>query len=323
MDAEEPVSGRLVEASGPRLSTVRTFLFWALALVWFTEMLFLGIEPLSKVWTRLWQVIPPGDPQLVTSLYMTWVVAAPAKGALCVMAVFGLRSKNPAVRTALFVSMALVPPLNIAFPFRQQGFLPGPVAVATVLSSILWGSFLIFREPARRPERGNPEGLRQPSSPREGVLRHVWFAASAATLTLLALLLLFWPRTGLDLLLPWQATLLATHETELFSLVHTGMASGTHLLAVATASWLATINYRRVPALRTPLAAASTVLAGLMLLFPLRRIGLQAGASAAASSILVAFVPLFVGWVLYAVLSYRGGMLRTASLRARTAFPLG
>src|SRR2546423_1863662 len=54
------------------------------------------------------------------------------------MALFGLSSKSPSVRTALFVSMALVPPLNIAFPFRQQGFLLGPVAVATVLSTILY-----------------------------------------------------------------------------------------------------------------------------------------------------------------------------------------
>src|SRR4249920_3821794 len=100
-----------VDLSALQLSRVRNFLFGALAFVWFTEMLFMGLPSLSKVWTHLWQVILPENPQVASALYITWSVAAPEKGALFVMALFGLKSKNPSVRTALFLSMSLVPPL--------------------------------------------------------------------------------------------------------------------------------------------------------------------------------------------------------------------
>jgi hypothetical protein len=297
-------------AHAPRLSGIRTFLFGALALVWFTEMLFLGV--FSNVWTYLWQVDLPQDPQLVTALYMTWAIAAPAKGALCVMAVFGLLSGNPSVRTPLFASMALVPPLNIAFPFRYQGFLLEPVMVAAILSSILWGSFFLFGEPARRPEREIGDSGGSPSS-RSELFRYAWFAAYSAALTLMAVLFLLWPRTALSFVLPCLSGFFGAHEGELSSLIHVAMAGGTHLLALATASWIATAHYRSNPALRKAVAGANTVHAGLFFIFPLRQIVFDFGGSCAASSGLVLAAPLLIGWVLYAVVSYRVAPARTLS----------
>lgn len=291
------------ELSALQLSRIRTFLFGALAASWFTEMVFLGFQAFSKVWTSLWQVVPPENPQLVTALSIIWAVAAPAKGALFVMAIFGLRSKNPIARTALFVSMALIPPLNLAFPFRQQGFLLRPVAVATVLSIILWGSFFLFREPAQQPEQKGTRG-EVPRS-RWEIVQDVWFAAYSATLTLMAFLFLFAPRTALRVILPCLASLMNTYEGELPGLIHSTMASGTHLLALAVASWIATAYSRKNPALRKAMAVASTVHAGLFLVFPLRQIVLGFGANCGTSSILVAFAPLLVGWLLYAAFSSR------------------
>jgi hypothetical protein len=289
----------------PQLSGIRTFLFGALAVVWFTEMVFLGFPTFSKVWTDLWQVVPPKTPQLATALSIIWAVAAPAKGALFVMAIFGLRSRNPSVRTALFASMALIPPLNLAFPFRQQGFLLQPVAVATVLSSILWGSFFLFREPAQQPEPRGTTGSGQLPPSRWEIAQSLWFVACSTALTLLAFLLLFWPGTALGFILPCLSSLLRTHEAELPGLIHSAMASGTHLLALGTASWIATVYGRSHPALRKAVATASTVHAGLFLIFPIRQIVLGLGATCATSSILVAVAPLLIGWVLYAAFSYK------------------
>ena len=293
------------ESFAPRLSRMRTFLFGAFTVVWFTEMVFLGFESLSGVWTVLWQVVPPRDPGLVTALSIVWAVAAPAKGALFVMALFGLRSRNPSVRTALFVSMALIPPLNLAFPFRQQGFLLQPVAVAVVLSTILWGSFLLFRESARGPEQKGTRDSGQWLPSLWEIFQHVWFAAYSLILSLMALLLLFWPRTALRFILPCLFSLFNTHEAELSALIHSAMASGTHLLALAIACWSATAYGRSHPALRQAMATASIVHAGLVLIFPLRQIVLGFGASCATSSILAAFAPLLVGWVLCIAFSFR------------------
>jgi len=290
----------------PTLSRTRTFLFGAMTLVWFSEMLFLGFQPSSKVWAHLWQVTLPEDPGLAAALSITWAVAAPAKGALFVMAVFGLMSKDPFARTALFVSMALVPPLNIAFPFAQQGFLFGPVAVATILSTVLWGSFFLLREPARQTEREQTTSSGQAPPSRWEVLRYVWFAAYSTAVTFLALLFLFWPKTALRFTLPC-VPVPSADDGALSSLIHTDLASGTHLLAVATACWIATVNCSSSPALRRALTVAGTVHAGLFAAFPLRQIIVAFGRDCAASSVLVVFVPLFVGWVLYAALSYRVG----------------
>jgi hypothetical protein len=293
-------------SAAPQLSRVRSFLLGALAVVWFSEMMFLGFTFLTKVWSHLWQVALPEDPQLSSVLYVTWRVAAPVKGALGVMAVFGLRSRSPFTRTALFASMALVPPLNIAFPFRQQGFLFGPVAVATTLSTILWGSFFLLREPAQPSERQSPRSRRE-------ILQDVWFAANAAALTLTALLLLFGTRTALNLLFPCLSGWLDANAGKLGSPIHTGMAAGTHLLALATAAWLATVYGRRHPTLRQAMTVALTVHAGLVCLFPLRQLFQQLGGSCAAASMLAPYVLVFVAWLVYTADSFRVTLTQSSS----------
>ncbi len=285
---------------GPQLSRVRTLLFGALAVVWFGEMALWGFPALSGMWGQLWRISPPADPQLGTALTTLMSLESPVKGALGVLAVVGLRSRSPATRTALFASMALVPPLNIAFPFRQQGFLLGPTIVATTLSAILWGSFFLFRERSELPEQGRTGDL--PPS-RWEVLQYLWFAANSAALTVLALLFLFRPRTGLDLAIPCLPSASSGDGVAWSSLVHKSMGTGTHLLAFATASWIATAKCRTNPTLRQALTMASAVGAGLFLLFPLRQIVSAFGGSCAKSSLLVVFAPLFVAWVLYAALT--------------------
>jgi len=292
-----------VKPGAPQLSRIRTFLFWALAFVWFSEMVLWGF--FANIWTYVWHVIPPENPQLAMALFITWAVAAPAKGALCVMAVFGARSKDPFARTVLFASMALIPPLNIAFPFRQQGFLFSSVAVATIFSIILWGSFFLFREPAQRPEQKGIRGSGQLPPSRWEIFQYVWFTVNAAALTLMAFLFLFWPGTALHLIFPCLSTMLNASQGELFSLIHSCMASGTHLLALAIASWIATLYCRSNPPLRQALTMGSAVLTGLFFIFPLRQIFLEFGGNCTTSSILIIFVPLFVGWVVYGALSYR------------------
>jgi hypothetical protein len=293
------------DSSVPQLSAVRTFLFWALAVVWFTEMVFLGFPSLSGVWTDLWRVVPPQNPQLVTALAMVWAVAAPAKGALFMTAVFALRSRDASLRTALFVPMALIPPLNLLFPFRQQGFLLELVLVATVLSLILWGTFFLFRESIQQPEqKGTRATDALPPSWWE-IFQHVWLVVYATSLTLIAFLLLLWRGSALKFVVPCLSSVMKTNAGELSGLIHSAMASGTHLLALAIACWIATASYRSSPALRKAMAAASTVHAGLVLIFPLRQIVLGFGAGCATSSILAVFVPMLVGWVLCMASGYK------------------
>ena len=95
------------------------------------------------------------------------------------LALFGLLSRNAPARTALFVSMSLVPPINIAFHFRAQGFPVSSMTIATVLSSILWVSFLLIREPAQQAE---PSEVTEPWE----IFGYAWFALSATVLTVLA-----------------------------------------------------------------------------------------------------------------------------------------
>lgn len=288
----------------PQLSRIRTLLFGAMAFVWFSEMMLWGFQTLSKMWTNTW-IIASEDARLAMALYITHSLHAPAKGALGVMAVYGLMSKNPFTRAALFVSMALVPPLNLAFPFRAQGFPLAWVVIPTTLSLILWGAFFAFKEPVRQPDQGQASGAGQsPPSPWEA-FQYFWFAANSAALTVLASLCLFWPTTALNLVHPCFSGWLNAEPGRVPSLVYSGMATGTHLLALAVASWIATVYCRSQPALRRAVAMASTVHAGLFIIFPLRQITTELGGSCATSSILFAFVPLFVGWLLYAAFSYR------------------
>jgi hypothetical protein len=293
------------QSSALQLSRMRTFLFGALAFVWFAEMLQWGFLASSGGWQNVWKDFPPEAPQLATVLFITHAIRAAAKGALGVMAVFGLRSKNPATRTALFVSMALVPPLNIVFPCRADGFPLGTTAEATIFGTILWGSFFLFRESVQQPE---PQGTRasvQLSPSRWETVQYGWFAVNSTALTLMVFLFLSAPRIALDSIFPSLSGLLHTYEAGLSSMISSNLSSGTHLLALAIASWIATVYCRRNPTLRQAMTVASTVHAGLIILLPLRRIVLEIGGSSATSSILVASIPLLVGWLFYAALSYR------------------
>ena len=289
----------------PQLSRMRTFLFGALAFVWFAEMVQWGFLASSGGWQNIWTDFPTEAPQLAAALSISHAIRAAAKGALGVMAVFGLRSKNPSTRTTLFVSMSLVPPLNIIFPCRADDFPLGTTAVAAIFSTILWVSFFLFREPAQQPPQKGSRGSTQLSPSPWETVRYLWFAVNATALTLMAFLFLSAPRTALDLIFPSLSGLLHTYEVGLSSMISSNLSSGTHLLALAIASWIATLYCRSNPATRYAMVIASTVHAGLICLLPLRRIILEIGGSSASSSILVTFVPLLVGWLFYAALSYK------------------
>jgi len=284
------------QSTAPQLSRMRTFLFGALAFAWFAEMVQWGFLASTGGWQDIWKDIAP---QLATALLITHAIRAAAKGALGVMAVFGLRSKNPATRTALFVSMALVPPLNIIFPCRADGFPLGTTAVASIFSVILWTSFLLFKEPIQQSR----SSVQVPPS-RWETIQYLWFAVNSIILTLAALFFLSAPRAALDFIFPSLTSLLQTYETGLASMTSSNLSSGTHLLALAIASWIATLYGRSNPALRQAMTVANIVNAGLICLLPLRRVILEIGESSATSSILIAFAPLFVGWLLYAAFSY-------------------
>jgi hypothetical protein len=268
-------------------------------------MVLWGFRSFSEVWTIVQKMIPPDDPQLATALFITHAARAAAKAALGVMAIFGLRSKKPTVRTALFLSMALVPPLNLAFQFREQAFPPGQTVAAAVLSAILWGSFLLFREPAGQPKQKARAGSAQLPSSWWEIFQYIWFAVNAAVLTLMAILFLFWPKTALSFIFPYLSNLLNTEDAGLSSLIASALTSGAHLFALAAASWIATIYFRSHPTLRHAMTVVSTLHAGLLCFGPLRQISQSAGRPGAASSGLALFVPFLVGWMLCAAFSYR------------------
>jgi len=285
----------------PQLSRVRTFLFGGLALVWFGEGVFTGVQPFAEVWTRIWKMFPPDNPQLAAALYITHAFEAPLKAALLVLALFGLSSGNTSARTALFVSMSLVPPINLAFHFRAQGFPVGSVIVATTLSAILWGSFLLIREPAQPAEESK-------TGPWQ-VVQHGWFALNATFLTFLAMLFLFAPGTALYWEFPCRSDLFDAHQGELASLLVSTLAAGSHLTALATATWIAVAKCRTNSTLRKAVTLASIASTALVCLLPLRQVVLQGGWNCARSPILLPFVPLLVGWVLYAAVSRTRGEL--------------
>jgi len=274
-------------------------LFGVLAFFSFSEMVF-GFQPLSKVWTDFWRIIPPENPQLAAALYITLAVAAPAKGALCVMAVFGVISKNPFALTVLFLSTALVPPLNLVFPFRQQDFLSSSAPIVGIIA-ILWMAFFLFKEPTPQTEQRGTRGSGQLPPSRWETFQYLWFAVNSAALTFMALLLLFGQKTALSFILPCLSSIAKYSNGWLLSLTDVNMHSGIHLLALAAASWTATVYCRHNPALRKALAAANTLNAGLFTIFPIRQITQDLGGDCATSSILIVFVPLFVGWVLYVI----------------------
>jgi len=289
----------------PKLSRVRTFLFGALAFVWLSEMIFLGFPSLAKVHSHMWQVPIPENPQLETALYIAWALSAPVKGALFVMAIIGLMSKNPATRAVLFASMSLIPLLNIAFPFRQQGFLFGPVAVATAFSIILWGSFFFIRERIQQPEQSRTGGSAQLPPSRWEIFQYVWFAGSSAFLTLTAFLFLFETRTTLNFIFPCLSALMNANEGGLSSPIHSTMAAGTHVLALSIASWIATVRCRSNRTLRNAMTIASIVFAVLIFVFPLRQLMTSFEENGTTPSALIPFTLLLAGWFIYAALSQK------------------
>ena len=285
---------------GSHLSKVRTFLFWCLAVVWFCEMLFLGVPFLNRVWIELWHVTPPDDLQLATASLLTGMVGAPAKGAFFVMAVWGIRSANASTRTALFVSMSLVPPFNVAMPFRYQGFVPGPILVGSILSAVLWVSFFLSREPYRQPEQRIKGNINQLPSSGWGFFQYMTFAITSIAITVLAFLFLFFPKTALTLSFPCMPDLINSSQADLPGMIYHSMASGTHLLALSIGLWIATVNCRRNPSLRQAITITMIVFTALFFIFPIRQLIASFGVNCIPSSILIAFALLLAGWLIYA-----------------------
>jgi hypothetical protein len=291
-------------------SHVRTVVLWGLLLVWVSESTITIVRPLADWWTRVWGLHTPDDSLLATALYLTHTLEGAAKGALAVLAVFALRSGSPSVRTALFIPMALVPPLNLAFPFREQGYVLGPTMVGAVLSAILWGSFFLFRERSAQPQPGTDARANRPEP-----LRDVWFAINAIVLTLAAFLYLFAPAAGMRLTFPFLSGVLdGAASGKPTALALTALAVGTHLTAVATATWIATFYGRRNPIVRAAVAGGSTVHAGLLCFVSLTQLARDAGRDCATSSLLLYAVPLFAGWLIYEAMSYRTVLTRRLRL---------
>src|SRR5512146_1002390 len=298
-----------MSTSAATLSRTRTVVLWGLLIVWFSEMTITSVRPLAEWWTQAWKMAVPDDPQLAIALYVTHALEGAAKGALGVLAVFALRSGSPLVRTALFVPMALVPPLNLAFPIREQGFLPQPTTIASVLSVILWGSFFLIREHGEQPH--TPTDARPK---RTAALGDLWFAANAIMLTLAAGLCFFAPGVVLKLTLPCLSVVIDGFGGETRPLTLTALAVGSHLAAVATATWIGAIYGRRDSTVRTAVAVANTLNAGLLCFVPLTRVALDSGRDCALSSMLVYAIPLFAGWLIYDTLRYRPTLTRRLRL---------
>jgi len=306
-----------VTSSPARLNRARTFVLWALAVVWFGEMALWGVRPLSELWTRFWGIVAPDDPQLATGLYLTHAFEAAAKGALGVVAVYALRSRTPFARTALFIPMALVPPLNVAFQFRAQGFPLRPTVIGAALSVVLWETFFLLKDDA-----GPGEATAVAARPRvrlSDALQYAWFAGNAIVLTTAAALFLFAPDTGLRLSFPCLSVQLDAVRTTPSALTLAGMAVGTHLTAVATATWIATVHARTNATIRQAVATASTLHAALLCLLPLPQLAREGGRGCATSSLLLYSIPILAGWLVFAALTHR----TTPTERARRAHSAG
>ena len=287
-----------------RLSRARTVLLWGLAIVWFSEMALWDLRPLSEVWTRFWVLVAPPDPQLTTVLHLTHATEGAVKGAFGALAVFALRSGVPFVRTALFVPMAFVPPLNLLFQFRAQGFPIRPTLIGATLTVILWQTFFLFRDgdpqPPRRPEEP-PARLRMTAADLATI---AWLGVNAAVLSAAAMLFLVTPDTGLRLAFGCLTSGVGATAPMPPGLTWSAMAVGTHLTALSIAAWIGVFTVHRSPIVRRAVASASTVHAALLCLVPLRQL-VPMGGGCATSSLLAWSAPLLAGWLLYAALSYR------------------
>ena len=287
-----------------KLSKVRTFLFWCLAIVWFCEMLFLGVPFFNRVWLEFWQVAPPDDSQLADASMITGAVGAPVKGAFFLMAVYGLLSKNPSTRTALFISMSLIPPLNVAFPFRYQGFVLGPTLVGSVLSMVLWVSFIVFKESYRQTEGMLKEKSNRSTVSGWRVYQLILFAVTSIVITALAFIYLFLQKTDLHLSFPCLPGV-ANSSQELPGMIYHSMASGTHLLGLAVGSWIATVNCQRNSSLRKAMTIANTAFFALFFIFPIRHLITSFGMECIMNLAMYGFALLFIAWVVYSAFSIR------------------
>ena len=285
-------------SSPAHLSRARTFLLWALAVVWFTEMTLSAVRPLMETWTQFWEYLAPDDPRL----YLTNAVLAAAKGALGVLAVYALRSRNPFVRSALFVPMALVPPLNVVFPFRAQGFLLRPTMIGATLSVILWQTFFLFHDREEQPRRSIDAAAARSRLSLYDVMRYFWFATNAVVLSVAATLFLVAPDFGVRLAFP---CLSGSGDAVPPGLRLTGMVVGTHLTAVAIATWIGTVYSRSNAMVCRAVAAANTLHSALLCMLPVAQLALEAGKRCTLSSPLIYSFPLLAGWLVYAALSYR------------------
>ena len=103
-----------------------------------------------------------------------------------------------------------------------------------------------------RPERANPatdvgrtiQAQAGTSTALAAVLDRSCFALSATILTVLASLFLFAPNTVLYWEFPCLSDVFDAHQGELASLSVSTLAAGSHLTALATATWLATAHSR-------------------------------------------------------------------------------
>jgi len=292
-------------SSPVRLSPARTVLLWGLAIVWFAEMTLWDVRALAEMWTRFWVQLAPSEPDLATALYLTHATEGAAKGALGVLAVYALRSRLPFVRTALFVPMALVPPLNLLFQFRAQGFPLRPTLIGATLSVILWQTFFLFRDRAPRPAYPSDEpAARRRLTPAEW-MAYTWFGVNAVVLSAAAILFLFAPDTGVRLAFGYLTRSAGAQASLPEGLTWSAMAVGTHLAAFGIATWIGTVTLRRSPTVRQAVTAASTLHAALLAAVPLARLAWMTGGDGAAASLLVWSVPLLAGWLVFAALSYR------------------
>lgn len=290
----------------PRLSRARTVVLWGLAVVWFAEMMLSGVRPLTEKWTQFWEYLAPDDPRL----YLTYAVLAAAKAALGVLALYALRSRSPFVRSALFIPMALVPPLNVAFPFQAQGFLLRPTLIGATLSVILWQTFFLFRDDAT-PSSRMPSTAAGSRLTRWQAANYAWFAVNATILTFAAALFLFAPEVGVRLAFP---CLSGSGDTYPPGLALLGMVVGTHLTAVATATWIGTVFSRSNATVRLAVATSSTTHTALLCTLPLAQLAREAGTRCATSSLLIYSIPLLLGWLTYGALANRTRLARRSRL---------
>lgn len=294
--------------SHARLNKARTFILWGLLVVWSVEMVLSGVPPLTERWTQFWEYLAPHDARL----HLMYAVLAAAKGALAMLAVYALRSRSPSVRSTLYVSMALVPPLNILFPFRAQGFLLRPTLIGATLSVILWQTFFLFKEDAEPSSQAVKTVARSLSSPWD-LIRNLWFAANATALTLAAAFFLFSPDVGVRLAFP---CLPESSDAVPSGVMLVGMVVGTHLTAIATATWLGTFFSKSNATIRQAVAAANTLHAALLCALPLLQLARQSGRACASASLLIYSIPLLAGWLVYVTISQRTDELKRRGLRA-------